>query len=93
MSLVSRLLGRLWRLPAPLTRDLATEPLRIPMRDGLELLADRYYPRRADSHNKAAQPTVLIRSCYGRGTLFKLIARLFVERGMQVVVQSCRGTD
>src|SRR5580658_2851640 len=88
MSLVSRLLGRFWRLPAPLTRDLATEPLRIPMRDGVELLADRYYTR-----GNPAQPTVLIRSCYGRGTLFKVIAVLFAERGMQVVIQSCRGTD
>src|ERR1700722_10935537 len=93
MSLVSRLLGRLWRLPAPLPRDLANQPLRIPMRDGQELLADRYYPRREHSGSKSAQPTVLIRSCYGRGTLFKLIARLFAERGMQVVIQSCRGTD
>jgi hypothetical protein len=58
------------------------------MRDGLELLADRYY-----SHRNAASPTVLIRSCYGRGTFFKVIAALFAERGMQVVVQSCRGTD
>jgi hypothetical protein len=58
------------------------------MRDGLELLADRYYSRR-----DVAQPTVLIRSCYGRGTLFKLFAVLFAERGMQVVVQSCRGTN
>ncbi len=87
VSLVSRLVGRLWRLPAPVTRDLAAEPLRIPMRAGLELLADRYFSRR-----DTAQPTLLIRSCYGRGTLFKLIARLFAERGMQVVVQSCRGT-
>ena len=46
MSLVSRLVGRLWELPAAVTRDLAAEPLRIPMRDGLELLADRYYSRR-----------------------------------------------
>jgi len=88
MSLVSRLLSRLWRLPTPLTRDLATETLQIPMRDGAELLADRYYSRR-----NPAQPTLLIRSCYGRGTLFKLFAVLFAERGMQVVVQSCRGTD
>jgi hypothetical protein len=58
------------------------------MRDGLELLADRYYSRR-----DGAQPTVLIRSCYGRGTLFKLFAVLFAERGMQVVIQSCRGTN
>jgi len=88
MSFVSRLLGRFWRLPAPLTRDIATEPLRIPMRNGLELLADRYYSRR-----DLSQPTVLIRSCYGRGTIFRLFAILFAERGMQVVVQSCRGTD
>jgi uncharacterized protein len=92
MSFVSRLLGRAWRLPAPFTRDLATEPLRIPMRDGPELLADRYYSRR-DSSSGQAEPTLLIRSCYGRGTLFKLFAVLFAERGMQVVVQSCRGTD
>jgi len=88
MSLVSRLIGRLCRLPAPLTRDLATEPTRIPMRDGVELLADRYYSR-----SQPAQPTLLIRSCYGRGTLFKVLTLLFAERGMQVVVQSCRGTN
>jgi uncharacterized protein len=88
MSLLSRVVGRLCRLPAPVTRHLATEPLRIPMRDGTELLADRYY-----SPGVAAQPTLLIRSCYGRGTLFKVIVVLFAERGMQVVVQSCRGIE
>jgi uncharacterized protein len=87
MSFASRLLGRLCRLPSPLTRDIASEPLRIPMRDGVELLADRYY-----SPRRPAQPTVLIRSCYGRGTMFKFIAALFAERGMQVIMQSCRGT-
>src|ERR1700733_10712078 len=86
MSLASRLLGRLWKFPAAVTRDIATEPLRIPMRDGVELLADRYYPRHA-----AQAPTVLIRSCYGRST-FKLFATFIAERGMQVVMQSCRGT-
>ncbi len=88
MSLLSRLVGRLCRLPAPVTRHLTTEALRIPMRDGTELLADRYHSR-----GVAAQPTLLIRSCYGRGTLFKTIVVLFAERGMQVVVQSCRGTE
>lgn len=87
MSLVTRFLGRLWRLPAPVTRDVASEALRIPMRDGVELAADRYYSRRG-----GAQPTLLIRSCYGRGTIFKSFVALFAERGMQVVVQSCRGT-
>jgi len=87
MSLISRFAGRLWSLPAPLTRDIAIEALRIPMRDGVELIADRYYSRR-----DASQPTLLIRTCYGRGNLFKLFAILFAERGMQVVIQSCRGT-
>jgi putative CocE/NonD family hydrolase len=87
MSLISRLVGRLWKLPAPITRDIASQPLRIPMRDGVELLADRYYPRTG-----GPAPTVLIRSCYGRGA-FKFIALVFAERGMQVVIESCRGTS
>jgi putative CocE/NonD family hydrolase len=91
MSLASRLFGRLWKLPAPITRDIAAEPLRIPMRDGVELLADRYYPRHSPSQ-AAPTPTVLIRSCYGRSA-FKFIANVFAERGMQVVMQSCRGTS
>lgn len=86
MSLLSRLVGRLWKLPPAVTRDVASEAIRIPMRDGVELAADRYYPRRSDG-----PPAVLIRSCYGRRFL-KLIALLFAERGMQVVVESCRGT-
>ena len=85
MSLLSRFLGRLWQLPAAIHRDIASEPLRIPMRDGAELLADRYYPVQSQA------PTVLIRSCYGRST-FKLFGTLFAERGLQVVIQSCRGT-
>jgi len=87
MSLVSRIVGRLCKLPAPITRDIVAEPLRIPMRDGVELLADRYYARNAEN-----APIVLIRSCYGRGA-FKFIATVFAERGMQVVMQSCRGTS
>jgi uncharacterized protein len=87
VSLLSRLFGRLGKLPATITRDIAVEPLRIPMRDGVELLADRYYPLHA-----TPAPSVLIRSCYGRSGL-KVIATVFAERGMQVVLQSCRGTS
>lgn len=56
------------------------------MRDGAELLADLYTP------SGPPQPTILIRSPYGRGAVFGMAARLFAERGYQVVVQSCRGT-
>lgn len=86
MSLLTRLLGRIWKLPPATTHDIAVEPLRIPMGDGVELLADRYYPRGAPQ-----APVVLIRSCYGRDS-FKMIAAVFAERSMQVVMQSCRGT-
>jgi uncharacterized protein len=87
MSLISRIVGRLWKLPAPITRDIAAEALRVPMRDGVELLADRYYARESTN-----APTVLIRTCYGRGA-FKFIATVLAERGMQVIMQSCRGTN
>ncbi len=86
MSLATRIFGYLCKLPPAITREVAVEPLCIQMRDGVELLADRYYPRDAGQ-----APTVLIRSCYGRDS-FKVFATLFAERGMQVVIQSCRGT-
>jgi uncharacterized protein len=49
------------------------------MRDGVELLARRYYPARGGS-----QPTILVRSCYGTTGPFGLIGTLFAERGFQV---------
>jgi hypothetical protein len=86
MSLFSRIVTRQWRLPPAVQRDIRTEELRIPMRDGVELLARRYY-----SAHGASQPTVLVRSCYGIVGPFGLIGTLFAERGFQVVMQNCRG--
>jgi len=58
------------------------------MPDGAVLLADHYYPTGGGN-----PPTVLIRSPYGRRTTtFDAVARLFAERGYQVLIQSCRGT-
>ncbi len=59
MSLVSRIIGRLCKLPAPITRDIVAEPLRIPMRDGTELLADRYYSREATQAPHRIDPKLL----------------------------------
>ncbi len=59
MSLASRILGRLWKLPAAIHHDIATEPLRIPMRDGVELLADRYYSRQNGASAHRAHPKLL----------------------------------
>ncbi|WP_406280812.1 SecY-interacting protein Syd [Nocardia sp. NBC_00881] len=42
MNLISHLLQRRLKLPPPVTRDVAVQrDMRIPMSDGVELLADR----------------------------------------------------
>jgi uncharacterized protein len=83
MSLLSRLIARQWRLPTAVQRKIQTEHLRIPMRDGVELVAHRHY-----STLGGAQPTVLVRSCYG---IPGILGTLFAERGFQVILQNCRG--
>jgi putative CocE/NonD family hydrolase len=91
MSLASAVLGRLAHLPRPLTEDVVCEPnLRIAMDDGAVLLADRWVPR---ATRDVPQPTVLVRSPYGRSLAVGLIfGRTLAERGLQVIVQSVRGT-
>ncbi len=79
------------RLPRALTLDVVCErDLRAPMDDGAVLLADRWAAR---SMSDRAQPTVLVRSPYGRRQVVGLLlGRLLAERGLQVVIQSVRGT-
>ncbi len=57
------------------------------MRDGVELLADRYF-----MENRKNDPVVVMRCPYGRGAIFGMMAALIAERGFQVVLQSVRGT-
>ncbi len=60
------------------------------MDDGTVLLADRWVARDGADRPK---PTVLVRSPYGRRQLLGLLfGRLLAERGLQVVIQSVRGT-
>ncbi len=91
MSLTSEVLARRMRLPEPQTEDVVMEhDLRVPMDDGAILLADRWVGR---EHDGSAQPTVLVRSPYGRRQIVGLLfGRLLAERGLQVVIQSVRGT-
>ena len=91
MSLASAIVARRMRLPRAQTRDVLCErDLRVTMDDGAVLLADRYVAR---TRSHEPQPTVLVRSPYGRRQLFGLIfGRLLAERGLQVLVQSVRGT-
>ncbi len=91
MSRASEIFGRRMGLPRPQTSDVVCEQdLRATMDDGMTLLADRWVAR--DARDRA-QPTVLVRSPYGRRQFVGLLfGRLFAERGLQVVIQSCRGT-
>jgi putative CocE/NonD family hydrolase len=86
---VSRLLQRRLKLSVPTTRRVTVErDLRVPMPDGVELLADRWAPRVGGD----GLPTLLIRSPYGRSGLFGIaMARPWAERGYQVLIQSTRG--
>jgi putative CocE/NonD family hydrolase len=91
MSLASEILARMMRLPPAQTYDVVCEPdMRVTMDDGAVLLADRWVAR---ATRDVAQPTVVVRSPYGRKQALGLIfARLLAERGLQVLIQSIRGT-
>src|SRR4030081_605077 len=90
MNLTSHLVQRFFKLDPPLTRDLVVQrDLRIPMPDGVELLADRWAPRRGGEE----LPIALVRNPYGRRGVFGLgFARPLAERGYQVLMQCTRGT-
>ena len=87
-SLVRWAAGTALRLPPRQTNTVKLEEgLRCPMRDGVSLITDRYH-----SPAFPQAPVVLMRSPYGRGAMFGIMAGLMAERGLQVVVQSVRGT-
>jgi uncharacterized protein len=91
VSLLSQILARRMNLPRAQTEDVVCErDLRATMDDGEVLLADRWVA--ADARERP-QPTVLVRSPYGRRQFVgMLFGRLLAERGLAVVVQSVRGT-
>lgn len=74
------------RLPPP-TTGYTVRRERIPMRDGVILLADHYEP------TATVDGTLLVRCPYGRGFPFSLVfARMYAARGYRVILQSVRGT-
>lgn len=87
MSVGSRLLAQLYNLPprqhgAKRSRDIA-----MAMDDGVTLMTDVYEPRAPGLH-----PTILMRLPYGRNG-FGTVAECYAERGFNVVLQACRGTE
>jgi putative CocE/NonD family hydrolase len=90
VKLISHLVERRLELAPPSTRDVIVQrDLRVPMADGVELLADRWAPRSGGE----SLPTALLRVPYGRRGPFAWVMALpLAERGFQVLIQSTRGT-
>jgi hypothetical protein len=88
MRLSDRTCDRLMRLPTATTEYTVTRRIRVPMRDGVDLLADHYAPT-----TSTPAGTILVRGLYGRGGLASITgARVYALRGYHVVLQSVRGT-
>ena len=89
MTILSRFIARVYHLPPAETYEIVIDKgLEASMPDGVILRADRYYSRYGIN-----LPTLLIRTPYGRARLGVIWGNIFAERGFQVVIQSCRGTD
>ncbi len=86
MSIASRLLADLYKLPPRLSRAKRTRNIRVRMRDGITLDTEHHSPRLAGRH-----PTILMRVPYGMNG-FSTVAECYAERGFNVVLQACRGT-
>lgn len=82
------LVSRALRVPPPTTTYTVRHGVRVPMRDGVDLLATHYVPASAP-----AAGTLLVRCPYGRGFPFaQLFGAVYAARGYHVVLQSVRGT-
>jgi uncharacterized protein len=85
--MLDRSVTRLWKLPPRTNGYLLSHDVPIPMRDGIDLLADIYSP------NGLSKGTVLVRSPYGYSPLMAVTdAGVLASRGYRVVLVRCRGT-
>jgi uncharacterized protein len=83
-----RAVSTLLKLPPHTTEYTVHRGLRVPMRDGVHLIADHYDPATTEPAG-----TLLVRGPYGRGFPFStLFGAVYASRGYHVVVQSVRGT-
>jgi putative CocE/NonD family hydrolase len=68
--------------------------IKIPMRDGSDLIADLYHPAKASEIVSGQFPVILIRTCYNKDShlgIFLFDPEYFARRGYVVVIQDVRG--
>ena len=87
MSLRTIILSWLDKLPSRLNGVTRHRNIALTMADGVVLMTDHFEPRTGDRH-----PTILMRLPYGRRG-FAGVAEAYAERGFNVVLQACRGTE
>ena len=82
MTLISRLITAIEKLPPAETHDIEIERnIQIPMHDGVLLMADHYNPSKL-----GPRPTMLIMSPYHGRTENQFLNQLYAEHGFQVLV-------
>lgn len=89
-ALINFAMAQMVHLPAGKVKVTTTCGLRVPMRDGVALIADHYTPAGIETG-----PAVLIRTPYGRGgpgrSLSEIYARAIASHGYHVINQDVRG--
>lgn len=88
MSAIANLMSMILKLPPATTSKLEYQlDLKIPMPDGVVLLANRIAPVGGES-----LPIILMRDPYAsRGSKPDVMSELVARRGYQVIYQNCRG--
>ena len=87
--LAGRAVDRAMGLPPATAPYVLRRNVAVPMPDGVTLLGDHYRPAGPDG----PLPAVLVRSPYGRAGLAGMVfAAPLARRGLQVFIQSTRGT-
>jgi putative CocE/NonD family hydrolase len=87
VSIGSFVLAQLFKLPPKQNEVRRKRTAVLPMDDGVTLMTDLYHPKLPGQH-----PTILMRLPYGRKG-FSAVAEIYAERGFNVVLQACRGTE
>ena len=86
-DLFARYFAWRYRLPPRLNSAQRHGGIAVAMPDGIALMTDHYEPLAPGPH-----PTLMMRLPYGRDG-FANIATAYAERGFNVVMQACRGTE